>query len=630
MRKTTLLLSLCCIALLPALPLLSPQTLQAQASLSILDRNGAPTTQFTDGDRISLRVQSSAPAASAARVRFYLDADNVPLSECTIQTGKDNCQSEPFLSLGWYWSNDRQPRPERQLRAKSDELRLEQALSVHISPRPIVMVHGFSASADAWRNYLGRQGFLSALDLRGFAVGDGQVEGRLNTGDLSNPTRRTNTIAENAAIVGQYIANVKRLTGAQQVDLVAHSMGGLISRYYIDRVMQERDVAQLLMLGSPNRGTDCSSLPASLGFYLPAALEIRPEYVLRNFNRQITHRKGIPFTLIAGTPIVEPVKSPCTGVPSDLIIARQSVGGISGALREIPILHTDLNESPQVFEAVIKPILQKTAGQFPLEADPAPVPENEEALQFTRVFTGHVGAGESRDFTINIDRVAVASFALFDPTRSLTVTVRGASGNLITLDPTVNGLIVVDDPATLVYLGYGFNNPAPGPWRITLSATSKTPPNGVDFAQTARLSGGALLEARTSSLIPQPGEPVRITARVSLAGQGLPIQQAQALIREPGGSVQTIALSGDGLERAGVWTPQAPGLYGIDVSALATSPDGTPIERTAFLSAEVQPSADSLQPLINLALIVVLLLALLCIIVILVRRVKRKHGSEKK
>ncbi len=624
MRTAELLRPLCCLALLFVSPLLSSQALQAQASLSVLDRSGSPTIQFTDGDLISLRVQAPAPSPIPSRVRFYLDADNVPLSECTIQTGKDNCQSETFLSLGWYWSKDRQPRAERQLRARLSDLPVEVAISVHVVPRPVVMVHGFSASADAWRNYLGRQGFLAAIGLRGFAVGDGQVEGRLNTGDLANPTRRTNTIAENAAIVGQYIANVKRLTGAQQVDLIAHSMGGLIARYYIDRVMQERDIAQLVMLGSPNRGTDCSILPASLGFFLPATLEIRPEYVLRNFNRQITHRKGIPFHLIAGTPIIEPIKSPCTGVPSDLIIARQSVGGVSGTLSEIPILHTDLNESAQVFEAVVKPILQKTAGQFPVEADPAPVAENEETLQFTRVFTGHVGAGESRDFTINIDRASVASFALFDPTRSLTVTVRGASGNLIQLDPVVNGLIVVDDPATLVYLGYGFNNPLPGPWRITLNATDKTPLNGTDFALTARLSGGAVLKVQMSSLIPQPGEPVRIMARVELAGQALSIRQAQALIRGPDGKVETIALTGNGADRTEVWTPQAPGLYGIDVTALATSPDGMPIDRTAFLSADVQPPASSLQPLVNLALIVLLLLALVLTMAVLVRRVARK------
>jgi hypothetical protein len=75
---------------------------------------------------------------------------------------------------------------------------------------------------------------------KGFAVGDGQVPGAMTTGEFTNPAIRTNTIAQNAEILGQYISNVRKQTGADMVDLVVHSMGGMISRYYIDRVMQER------------------------------------------------------------------------------------------------------------------------------------------------------------------------------------------------------------------------------------------------------------------------------------------------------------------------------------------------------------------------------------------------------
>ena len=45
---------------------------------------------------------------------------------------------------------------------------------------------------------------------------------------LDAPTRPTNTVAANAKILAEYISGVKQVTGAQQVDLVAHSLGGLI------------------------------------------------------------------------------------------------------------------------------------------------------------------------------------------------------------------------------------------------------------------------------------------------------------------------------------------------------------------------------------------------------------------
>src|SRR5256885_5826181 len=119
------------------------------------------------------------------------------------------------------------------------------------------------------------------------------------------------------------------------------------------------------MIGSPNGGTDCAALPAALGFYLPAVLEIRPDYVQQVFNRQITHRKGVPFYMAAGDPILEPFKSPCSDVPSDLIIARNSVGGVSGQLFDVPLLHTDLNQSDLAFESVVKPFLRRPAGPYP-------------------------------------------------------------------------------------------------------------------------------------------------------------------------------------------------------------------------------------------------------------------------
>src|SRR5262249_61788557 len=98
--------------------------------------------------------------------------------------------------------------------------------------------------------------------------------------------------------------------------------GGIVSRYYVDRLMGDRDVAQLIMLGAPHGGTSCANLPASLRFYLPATLELRPAYLAEVFNRQITRRHGVPFHLLAGNPIIESFKPPPTAPPHHLAPAR--------------------------------------------------------------------------------------------------------------------------------------------------------------------------------------------------------------------------------------------------------------------------------------------------------------------
>ena len=618
MNRTVIVL----IGALLAFTLLSAIAFQAQAQsagIVVLDRNKAIATKFVDGDQLQLKVKLPGRAAQPARVAFALEPETTEIAECTVAASGEGCETARLASLGWYWDVSGQPRPERVIRALADGATIA-TTQVQIAPRPVVLAHGFISSADAWSSYLGPNGYLSKTGLQGFAVGDGRVEGKFNTGSIADPTGKTNTIAQNAEILGRYISNVKKLTGAQQVDIVGHSMGGLISRYYVDRLMMDRDVAQLVMLGTPQNGSDCANLPAALNLYLPASLEIRPSYIRDVFNSQVTRRRGVQFYALAGTSLIEPFQSPCTDVPSDIAVSLGSAGGISLPVTTLPLLHIDLNTSSQVYESFVKPLLQKPAGEFRADPDTPSAAVPRDALQFTRIYTGHVDANGSQEVTLNLDQVAVASFALYDPTRSLTVTVRGASGNLIALDPVRNGLVVVDDPATLVYLGYGFQNPRPGPWRVTLAATGKTPARGTDYALTARLAGGAVLKAQAGTLLPRPGEPVDLTARLELAGQALPIRQATALVRYPDGQVQALNLAAGGDEWKATWKPTLPGVHGVNIQVSGSTADGMPLEREAFLSVQVQPAPDQVANsqmliagvgLLVLAAILVLILALL-------------------
>lgn len=465
------------------------------------------------------------------------------------------------------------------------------------SSRPVVLVHGFNSNYQTWTTYLGTDGFLADDGLQGFAVGDGQVPGVMQTGSITDPGLKTNTIAQNAGELKKYIDGVKKLTGAKEVDLVVHSMGGLISRYYIDRLMDEKDVAQLIILGTPMNGTDCANLPASLNLYLPAILEIRPSYITGIFNPQITDRKGVPFYALAGTALDQPVQSPCTPVPSDIVVSADSVAGIEMHLTRLPVLHTIMTNSPEIYRDYVRPlllrsdeeILQDDAGQAAASA-----PQLE---QFTRVYTGHVPAGGSQELTIPIESgVSLASFAMFDTTRTLTTTVTGASGKTLQLSKEKNGLTVVDDPSSLLYLGYGFTDPKPGVWKVTVAASPKTPSEGADFAITARMTGGMVLIASVDPILPARNQSVKVIARLELSGQAVPIETAKLEILTPGGErqVRDFPLMPDG-NLASSFTPVTAGLYSLDLLVSGTASDGTKVERTAFLSIETQPNVSSTQ-----------------------------------
>lgn len=601
------------------------------ATFEVLNGQLAKIETLADGDAVRLKVTLDKPVELAHVASFKFADDDRQIDKCIIAVGNQSCETKVAPALGWYWSKDGKGQIERELRVESGDPGLLETMNfsgtakLRVSARPVVLVHGLASNAATWAEYTKQGGYLAMIGLRGFAVGDGQAEGEMFTGDPSQPLKQTKTIAQNAEELARYIAGVKRATGAQTVDLIAHSMGGLISRYYIDRLMGNRDVAQLIMLGSPHGGTNCANLPASLGFYLPATLELRPAYLAEVFNRQITRRHGVPFHLLAGNPIIESFKAPCTATPSDLVVGRSSVAAVEAPISESPLLHTDMTGSEKIFKDFIAPRLQRQAGEFPAEPDPQFSASTTAPEQFTKIFTGHVDAGASREVVINLDKLSVASFALYDPTRSLAVTVRGASGNVINLTPDANGLVEVEDPAALFTLGYGFNKPAPGAWKISLQATERTPGKGADYALAAKVVGGATLRTRVDRMVTMPDQPITILSSMELAGRPLAGATIQALIRRPDGGTEEINFTDSGDEKRAVWVPKESGIYAVDVVARGLAPDGLQIERADFLSFEVQP--DPTRGQLSLALMIIAAITLITAIIFwLMNRRKAKRS----
>ena len=78
-------------------------------------------------------------------------------------------------------------------------------------------------------------------------------------------------VAEGARDLGEHVERICAQTGHDRVHLVGHSLGGLISRYYVQRQGGGRRVESLVTLGSPHGGSVLAHLLPT-----PMVRQLRP------------------------------------------------------------------------------------------------------------------------------------------------------------------------------------------------------------------------------------------------------------------------------------------------------------------------------------------------------------------
>src|SRR5919197_525262 len=186
----------------------SPPVQSNNATITILNHKNEVTTTITDGDQIRIRVTLPQAVSAQEAIMFMLDNTALPAGSCLLTSGHTSCETDSFASLGWHWGPNGLAQNTRTVQAKTDKGDLlGQSDPIAVSPRPVVLVPGFLSNWQTWQSYLQPNGYLDSLGLKGFAVGDGQVPGSLDAGNPLHPTARTNTIAQNAEVLKQYISN---------------------------------------------------------------------------------------------------------------------------------------------------------------------------------------------------------------------------------------------------------------------------------------------------------------------------------------------------------------------------------------------------------------------------------------
>ncbi len=111
-----------------------------------------------------------------------------------------------------------------------------------LAKEPILFVHGWSESSSAWKTMIGN------------FEKDGYAKSELSAYSYNTSTSNKTT-AETE--VKSRVEALKKATGAAKVDIIAHSMGSLNTRWYIKFVAGgEANVDDWVSLGGPNHGTE--------------------------------------------------------------------------------------------------------------------------------------------------------------------------------------------------------------------------------------------------------------------------------------------------------------------------------------------------------------------------------------
>jgi triacylglycerol lipase len=121
-------------------------------------------------------------------------------------------------------------------------------------PEPVVLVHGTFGDSSNWA-LDGAQ--LRAAGYCTFAI------------DYGN--RGTGEIAHSAQQLATFVDQVLAATGARKVDIVGHSQGGMMPRYYIKHLGGDTKVDDLVGLAPSNHGTTTPLAPYAIG--CPACME---------------------------------------------------------------------------------------------------------------------------------------------------------------------------------------------------------------------------------------------------------------------------------------------------------------------------------------------------------------------
>jgi triacylglycerol esterase/lipase EstA (alpha/beta hydrolase family) len=109
-------------------------------------------------------------------------------------------------------------------------------------PLPVLLVHGYAEDAAIWKKW---EDMLRKDGIQFFTV------------TFKDSDDKCGSAEQHATELEKMVQDIKEQSGAQKINIVGHSKGGLDARVFLDNT-DTKDVANLIMIGTPNAGFSSS------------------------------------------------------------------------------------------------------------------------------------------------------------------------------------------------------------------------------------------------------------------------------------------------------------------------------------------------------------------------------------
>jgi pimeloyl-ACP methyl ester carboxylesterase len=152
------------------------------------------------------------------------------------------------------------------------------------APRaPVLLIHG----------YLANRGSVHLLERRlherGYVVMSYRIGG-LNVGDIRDA----------AGLIARKVETLVAQTSVQRVDVIGHSMGGLVGLYYLKRLGGRHRMRKLILLGTPATGTWSALLGLVTAPLGRASLQLLPGNAFLKELHDLPIPAGVQVVSVAG------------------------------------------------------------------------------------------------------------------------------------------------------------------------------------------------------------------------------------------------------------------------------------------------------------------------------------------